>query len=259
MAKIKLLLHFLLWIPFIAFSQSGKIDTDRPDQSESAFTVPEKWIQVETGIGLQKNNHARDYEYALPSILSKYGISKRIELRLITTYQSHSTILIPTGTVTEAGLLPVEVGTKINLSAEKKFLPKTSLLFHLGFPSLGSKKFATAHVAPRFRFAFQKTLSASSALGCNLGAEWDGSGNSDPAWIYTLSPGFDLSEKWYAYVEVFGFIYKDESPEHTLAAGIAWYANKDLKIDLSGGFGISPAAPVYYTAAGFSFRIHTKK
>ena len=244
--------------PLCAFSQIEKIDTDRPDQSESAGTVPKYWIQEEIGFSLQKNAKEGDYEYAYPSILSKYGLGKKIELRLITTLQSYSSRAIPKGRINEAGILPIEVGTKINLWEEKKWLPKTSLLFHLGFPTLASKKFATANIAPRFRFALQKSISSFAALSCNLGAEWDGSGNSEPAYIYTLSPGFDLSEKWYAYVEIFGSFHKYESPEHTLAGGLAWYAHNDLKLDVSGGFGISDAAPLYYAAAGISFRINTK-
>ena len=43
------------------------------------------------------------------------------------------------------------------------------------------------------------------------------------------------------YAEVFGFILKNELPQHNLDGGIAYYLTNDLKVDISGGFGISEA------------------
>lgn len=259
MTKIFYSLLLIVGIPHFVSAQPGKIDTDRPDQSESPSTVPKNWLQVEAGIGLQKNNDLDEYEYAHPTILTKYGIGNRIELRLITTFQSNSYLKVPRGTVINSGLLPVEIGTKINLFEEKGWRPKTSLLVHFGIPKAASRNYDVPNLAPRFRFAFQKTISNMVALGCNLGAEWDGSGDEKPTYIYTFAPGFDLSENWYAYIEAFGFLRNDGPPENSLAAGFARYIGNDIKIDLSGGFGISAAAPIYYAALGLSFRVNMKK
>jgi hypothetical protein len=60
------------------------------------------------------------------------------------------------------------------------------------------------------------------------------------------------------YAEAFGFILKNELPQHNLDGGIAYYLTNDLKVDVSGGFGISEASPKNYFALGISFRINTK-
>ena len=104
----------------------------------------------------------------------------------------------------------------------------------------------------------QNTISKLIGIGYNLGAEWDGF-SDDPAWIYTLSPGFNISEKWYGYVEVFGSISKDSKPKHNIDGGFAYWINRDFKVDLSSGFGVSKKAPDWYIAIGASFRFKTGK
>jgi hypothetical protein len=246
---------------FIAFADSGfaqdKIDTDRPDQTESPVIVPKKWLQFEFGFGKQATN-ADENEFQHPTLLSKYGISKRIELRLITTYTTITDRSNPLSKETYSGISPIEIGTKVALWEEKKLLPKTSFLFHVTIPKLASKKLQADKWAPNFRLAMQHTVSKVVGIGYNLGAEWDGY-SSHPFWIYTFTSGFNLGEKWYTYVETFGSISKQEKPENNIDAGLAYCISRDLKVDLSSGFGISKEAPDWYVAAGVSFRFRTGK
>jgi hypothetical protein len=119
---------------------------------------------------------------------------------------------------------------------------------------LGSTTFKTPFLSPNFRFTLQHTFTDRIALGYNLGAEWDGNGGS-PDWIYTLAPGINLGERWYAYAEIFGSIRSLEKPLHGIDGGIAYYFNENCKIDFSGGKGLNEESVVYYVAVGFSFRI----
>jgi hypothetical protein len=86
MKTIVLLMAALL--PLCCPAQMGRIDTDRPDQTESAFLVPAHWLQFEMGCNQQATVGKKPDEYLLPTLLSKYGLGKRAELRLITTVQS---------------------------------------------------------------------------------------------------------------------------------------------------------------------------
>jgi hypothetical protein len=250
-----------LWVLLFIFScmtikaQKGKIDTDRPDQTESSVTVPKNYFQAELGFN-KENTYDKNYDLLYPTALLKYGF-KKFELRLETTVHSSYEHLIPDPKWTN-GFDPVEIGFKAALWEEKKGIPKTSIIAGTAIPTLASKNFQADHWAPFFRFTMQNSLTHTIALGYNLGAEWDGFSNT-PAWLYTFAPGFELGEKWYAYIEAFGFIKKNEAPQHSLDGGIAYYISPDVKIDLSGGFGISEAAPKNYVAIGFSFRFSMKK
>lgn len=249
-------LNVLLLCFSCADAQVEKIDTDRPDQTESAVLVPKKWMQLEFGISRQENKPG-EYEFQHPTLLSKYGISKRVELRMITTLTTNSFYNGPSKQK-ESGLEPVELGAKIALWEEKKWMPKTSLIVHVAIPKLASTDFRSDKPAPDFRFTMQNSITDNIALGYNLGAEWDGHGNK-ATWIYTFAPGFNIGKKWYGYIEAFGFISKQNEPENSIDGGIAWYVTPDLKLDLSSGFGISQAAPDWYVAFGWSVRFRTGK
>jgi len=231
-----------------------QIDTDRPDQTESAFTVPRHWLQFEAGFSRQQNN-STEKEYLVPGLLSKYGLSKRVELRLITTLQIDADNTGNTKSVTR-GFAPVEAGAKIALWEEKQWLPKTSLIFHVGIPALAAKQFRPDNVPVNFRFTMQHTLSEKISLGYNAGAEWTGDSNI-PEWVYTLTTGYNITEKWYSYIEAFGSLTRYAMPQHSIDGGIAYTIGNNIKVDLSSGFGISKAAPDWYIAAGFSARIKT--
>ena len=256
---IKFITTCIIFITFVStcFAQTEKIDTDRPDQTESAVLVPKKWFQFEMGLSKQVNN-ATENEFQHPTLLSKYGITKRMEFRLITTLTTINDFSNPVSKQSYSGLSPIEIGTKIALWEEHKLLPKTSLLFHVAFPKFASKKLKADKLAPNFRFSMQHTVSKVIGIGYNLGAEWDGFSN-EAAWVYTLSPGFNINEKWYGYIEAFGSISKNNKPEHNLDGGVAYYINRDFKVDLSSGFGISKEAPDWYVAIGASFRFKTGK
>lgn len=255
----KLYTLFILLVTGVGsgYAQLSKIDTDRPDQTESAFTVPKNWLQFELGLNFQRNEPS-DNEFLVPTLLTKYGISKRVELRLISSLRRYRSYDTNGKAVYQKGIEPLELGTKIALAEEKGWLPKTTLLFHVVLPTLASKDLRADKLAPNFRFSMQNTITKKMALGYNLGAEWDGF-NNEPGWVYTISPGFDLSEKWYAYIEAFGVVSKLESPQHNIDGGAAYYINPNFKVDISSGFGISKAAPAWYLAVGASLRMSTGK
>jgi hypothetical protein len=255
MAKNLMLTLSFLYSGFFISAQEDKIDTDRPDQTESAAIVPKNYFQAEIGFN-KENTFGRNYDIIHPTALLKYGLNK-FELRLETVCRSSYEHFIPNPKWT-TGFDPIEIGFKASLAEEKKMTPSTSFIVHVGVPALSSKAFRSDHLAPSFRLLLQKGFTDFLGVGSNLGAEWDGF-SSIPIWLYTFSPGFNIGEKWYAYIEVFGFIQKNELPQHNIDGGIAYYISKDVKIDVSSGCGISKASPKNYLAVGVSFRVNTKR
>jgi hypothetical protein len=236
-------------------AQVEKIDTDRPDQTESAVTVPKNYFQAEFGFN-KENLYFRNYDLIHPTMLLKYGLN-RFEIRLEATYKSSYVHLIPEPEWT-TGFDPVVIGFKAALFEEKKLRPKTSLIVHLALPKIASRAFRAERLAPEFRFTMQHSITEQVGLSYNLGAEWDGFSRS-PIWLYTFAPGINIGDKWYTYIEIFGFFPKNEKAQHNLDAGIAYYISPDVKVDISGGVGITDAAPENYMALGFSLRLNTRR
>ena len=246
----------LLIIPgFIlkSFSQEiGSIQTDRPDLTESAFTVPAGYFQLESGL-LRIYNNSDTQLNLHPTLLLKYGLSKTIELRFITdftTYQNNGT--------KEFLILPIAVGVKIAISEEKGIIPKTAFIGHLKIPTGGESDLASTYFAPSFRFTMQHTLSKKMSLGYNLGTEWSGI-TAEPIFIYTITSAIGLSDTWGAYIELFGYAPQFNRAEHSVDGGFTYLLNNNCLADLSFGLGLTSNAPDYFISAGFSFRINTRK
>jgi len=237
--------------------QEGRLETDRPDQTESPFITKKKYVQVEVGFNLERDNGYSAFVH--PTILWKYGACSRFEFRVITEFVSVETPLtVPDGNEIKTGILPIKIGGKISLWEEKGLLPKTSFIFHIAPSNIGSKKFYTSQWAPNCVFTMQHTLSENIGLGYNLGFELDGESGS-PFWVYTISPGFNLGKSWYAYIEMFGAVKKNDLPQHNIDGGFAYYLSENTKIDFSSGFGLTSSATDWYGAIGYSFRFNTIK
>jgi len=223
------------------------IETDRPDQTESPSIVPKNYLQFENGFSYEKTDKHSN-EYILPSTLTKFGINDHLELRLITEFMIEDDIDEKT-----TGLAPVMVGFKTRLFEEKGIIPLTSFIAHLSLPKLASKNFKTEYYAPEFRFTMQHTISEKQTLSYNLGAEWDGI-SPEPTFIYTLTSGFEFTEKLSAYVELYGFVPQLQQADHRFDAGLTYLLNPNHQLDISGGFGLSETSPDYFIALGYSFR-----
>jgi hypothetical protein len=247
-------------------AQMEKIDTDRPDQTESAFIVPKKWIQAEIGFLNQSDRYwttdRKEFYYEYPTLLLKYGVSKCFELRLINTYSGDKYWASSTSDPVSRyyykhGFSTFQLGGKLNFLQEKGLRPKTSLIAHYDFAGLRTTDYDTID-GINFRFTMQHTISHTISLSYNLGMRWDRFGDP-PAYVYTIAPGFNIGERWYAYLEFFGTATKKYQPENSIDAGIAFYVSDNVKLDASIGHGISKNAPNNYLGIGMSFRFKTGK
>ncbi|MDQ3073421.1 MAG: transporter [Bacteroidota bacterium] len=239
----------------VAAQELPPIQTDRPDQTETPYTVPKNHFQMENGINYEKVND-NEVNMLHPTSLWKVGLNDIFELRLITEYSANrinDSGISPTF-IRTAGLNPVKVGFKSNLCKEKGIIPLTSFIAHLSVPFLSSKQLASSYFAPSFRFTMQHTLSENVSLGYNLGAEWDGE-SAEPSFIYTLTTGFALTEKVGAYMEIYGFAPQTSPADHRADGGITYLISHNVLLDLSGGVGLTANAPDYYGSFGFSFRL----
>ncbi|MGG9960477.1 transporter [Ferruginibacter sp. SUN106] len=255
---LKLILYFvLITMPFIGFAQTERIITDRPGKTNTAFTVPKKWIQSEIGFLKEVDKFSppyRDIYFQHPSLLTKYGLGKRLELRIKTEW---GTIKNEASNLTQirTGITNVEVGGMVNLFNEKGIIPKTSFIANYNFHSLRTTNNDSIDGA-NLRFAFHHTISETISLNYNIGLEWERFGDA-PAYIYTISPKFNIDDNWEAYIEAFGFIWKNNKPQNSIDGGIAYYVNNNFKVDASAGFGLNKEAPDIFFTVGASFRFKT--
>lgn len=259
--KKHILISALSLLAIIANAQDEKMVTDRPGFTIDPGTAPRRWIQTEAGFSRQTEKlgpGVKNHFMQNPVLMIKYGIVKRVELRALTelgTQQDGSSF----GTTVYHGISRVELGAKFNFLDEKGIRPKTSLIAHYHFNHLRTI-FKDTLDGGDFRFAMLHTLSKTISIRYNIGMEWRYFINN-PYYVYSFSPGFNISEKWVTYIEVFGSFRRPKkfSPENSIDLGIAYYISDNLKVDASAGIGLSKLAPDNFYAFGASFRFRTSK
>ncbi len=235
-------LAIFLLFPIFAFAQSeGRIETDRPDQTECPFIVKKGYIQAEIGF-----NRATS-ENLFPTSLVKYGISKRLELRYVSVLAQEPG--------KEIRFQTEAVGFKWALLQPSGWKPRTSVIVHYNWDHQNrdfSEKNLRGHSIGDVVFTMQNDLNKQFGVGYNLGTELHSNGSIEG--IYRVAPNMLIGKKGYAYVEVFGRFPASEYADHSYDAGFAYYLNEDIKLDVSAGQSFTRPED-YYFALGISFRL----
>lgn len=241
------LLLLLIICSLSSYSQQiGRIETDRPDQTECPFIVKKGYFQGE--FGFNRSISPTDIAYLLPTSLLKIGIHKNWELRY-TTVLSAGTGISPSFTTESFGF-------KVQLiESQKSFLPKTALIvqYHWDNESRDeSERNNLPHSIGETVFTFQNNLSERFGIGYNVGLEYHSNGKVEG--IYRFAPNMNIGKRGYAYVEVFGRFPKSIDTEFWGDFGLAYYISDDVKIDFSAGKSLQNNSD-WYSALGCSFRL----
>ncbi|MDV3574025.1 hypothetical protein CMU59_09910 [Elizabethkingia anophelis] len=239
--------HFIFLLIFnILYMQAqtlAPIQLDRPDQTETVYTVPKNYFQVESGFRTEHLGKDQNI-YEFPSALWKYGITDKMELRLITDLAREEGKML---------LRPLSLGFKMALTEDKGILPKISFIGHFMLNIKEGRFTKSRSVVPRFRFTFQNNISENISIGYNMGMEWN-TENKEPSYIYTLAYGHSITKRIGAYIEAYGFYARNAKADSRIDGGVTYLITPDFIIDLSSGIGLSETSPKYFFAVGISFR-----
>ncbi|MDD3526777.1 MAG: transporter [Bacteroidales bacterium] len=240
-----------------AQQQVPDLVTDRPDQTESAATVPKHFLQIETGFILEndENEISRNKSFAYNTTLLRYGLWDNFELRLGAAYLGDNVTKKNSDfSQNIAGFSPLHVGFKVKVAEEKGLRPDIAFLGGLELPFTAGSDYKPSYTAATMRFAFSHTLSDRFSLGYNLGAEWDGE-TAVPGYFYSVALGIGLIENLGMFVESFGAIQEAGTAQHQLDAGFTYLLTPNFQVDISGGIGLNDAAPDNFISFGLSYRI----
>ena len=239
---------FCLYLSGIRAQERGKMETDRPDQTESPFIVKKGYFQLESGFN--KNYISSEMEYFFPTNLMKLGLSKKLEFRYLSVLSSSKQ---------KIRFKSDAIGFKIFLFEEKGILPKTSLIAHYHVGDIKRDLADLNRISHSFGdavFTSQHQLSNTLSIGYNYGIEFHKDGKHEG--IFRIAPGLTIGEKMYTYVETFGRLPLKKSEDVWIDGGLAYYINNDLKLDVSAGKSIKKSMG-YYLAVGVSYRFNILK
>lgn len=224
--------------------QSGRMETDRPDQTECPFIVKRGFMQVEMGFNAAQAGGFTSF--LLPTTLIKYGIHPRLELRYVSTLSKN--VHAPMEFNSEA------IGFKWAITPGNRWFPRTSVISHYQLSNLNrdeSERNSSPHSIADVVLTSQIELNETFGIGYNFGTEFHSNGTLEG--IYRIAPNVILGKKGYAYLELFGR-YPSADTDQWFDGGYAYYLSEHVKLDLSAGRSLSHGDD-YYVALGISFRM----
>ncbi len=251
--KYWILLYFLI-LSALSFSQENEdIITDRPDETESASLISKGFLQIESGFFYEELREGTDYEKVIGynTTLLRYGFLKNLELRIgidvINKKGNFEGVLFDQGT----GLNPLLLGAKVGITEEKGVLPQMALMGHLYLPFTAKENYRPQSTGVNFRFAFSHQFNNSN-LSYNLGAKWEDD-STYATFIYTLAYGYDLSDKFGTFIEIYGDLPENSGPSHHWDGGFTYLLSNNFQLDAFIGSGINNDQQIIY-GGGFSYR-----
>ena len=242
----KLLIAIFLLFFYKGFSQN--IVTDRPDQTESSVTVGENNFQIESGLLFKKSKDNSVNSFFGPSTLLRYGISKGIELRFVSQYES-TKFELEGGNIDYSGFNDLEIGVKFQVYKKEKVNTEIAFLSHVIIPTANTD-LTTEKMGVINKLAISHAISNKIGLGYNLGYDYI---SKQSSLTYSLALGISLSDKLSFYAEPYGFWGELNTFESNFNAGFTYLVNSNFQLDASFGTGLNN--DMQYVSTGFSWKI----
>lgn len=256
MKKILQLIILIAVLPVVSKAQSkdDEMETDRPSNTLTPEIVKKGRIQVEAGVRREHDvdEGMRHDTYFYPTALVKYGVSKKLEVR-VTVEEEVDYDYVPDKQRSAVGVEPIKLGLKYNLFDEKGALPKTSVMARASIPKAASEDFKGDFVAPWFRLLMQNKLTDKLELSYNVGAQWKDD-DVHGKLFYSITPQLELSEKLKVFAEFYSKVSKENPASTGADGGFLFKVNKNLQLDISAGAGLSKAENDNFVELGVSFR-----
>lgn len=228
--KKLLLINVLLLL--ILGNLNAQIVTDRPDQTESSLTVPKQALQIESGLSATfEGSSPSALLFQLPNNLFRYGIGKKIELRLLNQLE-----IIKKNNIQSVGISDLAIGTKLQLFKKEGKKTQVAFLTHLIVPS-GTKEISNNKIGTTSRISICHAINESVGIGYNLGYNYFGEGIGDL--IYTLSLGVGISKNVGIFIEPYGELSNMDDFIINFDTGFTYLVNNNLQLDFSFGTGIN--------------------
>ena len=225
----------------------AQIVTDRPDQTESSSTIDAGALQIESGILVAYEGGGAytraDRQILLPTTLLRFGITEKVELRLLSQLESQRIF-----DRNFDGISDLEIGTKIQLVQDESKRAEMAFLSHLVLPT-GTYDLSGGTFGIINKFSASYSFK-NFGLGYNAGFNYLGEGID---LTYSLALGTSLNDKISVYAEPYGQLTEFEEFVLNFDAGFTYLSNENLQFDFSFGTGISHR--MNYISVGVSWLI----
>ena len=244
--------------------------TDRPDTTESPFTVDAGHIQIETNLfGYTRSRPDADGAvadaYELVTTNVRVGLTNTTEINFV--WQPYGIVRTrqtnPVATLRDDGIGGFDVRAKFNLWGNDTFDQTGTALALLPYISLPTDRhngISTEYVEGGLIVPLAIKLSEKFGLGLNAGVSWaksDAGAGYHAEYLTSASLAYQWTEKIGTYYEVAARFNIDDprgSEVVVLGTGLTYKISENVQFDAGVNFGVTPAADRINPFVGLSTR-----
>ncbi len=244
--KVIYLLFMVLLTANYLYSQSPyEMNSDRPDVTQSAYTVVKSRLQIETGFLMQNDTDLEILDIA--NTLFRYGLSKSLEFRAGAGFRRQDSL----GVINE-GLAGISIGIKVRIFRHIRNFPDAAVIIGGELP-IGEDKLVPEKIEPKAILALAHKLNRRLSMGYNFGGYWPNGRYLNM--LASASLGIWIAGPFSAFVEAYGESPHGTPTEILLDAGIVISLAKNFQLDASFGGAVNEEAPDRTINVGFAWRI----
>ncbi len=244
-----------------------EMSTDRPDKTESAYTVDAGHFQVEADLlnySYDRHNTARDHtvseSLAIAPFNFKIGLCNNSDLQFVVpTYNiARMRDRRTRARETENGFGDFIVRNKINLWGNDAGTTAFALMPYVKFPTasknLGNDAYEGGLIAP-----LAVALPAGWGMGLmtqvDFNEDGDGSGHH-PEFVNTVTFSHDIVGSLAGYVEFFSSVSTDDDADWvgTVDVGLTYGLTENIQLDAGVNIGVTRSADDWNPFVGISWR-----
>lgn len=247
----------------VATTGTGKplreLNTDRPDVTESPFTVDLGHVQIEADIfsHLRTNGSGeRVREWSLATTNLRFGVSSNVELGIFVAPWTRRVVESTGSTqprVTQSGFGDITLRGKINFVGNDGGPLAVGLITDLTLPS-AARDLGVERTSGLVLLPVIAELPGEWTLGAMTGADWRRSRSDDVVvWVNSASFGHAITERMEGYFELTSEA-GDGSHVATFDTGVTFKVHENLQFDCGVNVGISRAADDLVVFTGIARR-----
>jgi hypothetical protein len=244
-----------------------EMSTDRPDKTESAYTVDAGHFQVEADLvnySYDAHNVARDHTIteglAVAPINFKVGLRHNWDVQfVIPTYNATRVRDRRTsGRVTERGFGDFVLRSKVNLWGNDSGDTAFALMPYVKFPTanshIGNDAYEGGLIAP-LAVALPAGWSMGLMTQLDINEDGDGSGHH-PEFVNSITFSHDIVGHLGGYVEFFSSVSTDDDADWvgTLDLGLTYGLTENIQLDAGVNIGVTRSADDWNPFVGISWR-----
>jgi outer membrane putative beta-barrel porin/alpha-amylase len=236
------------------------IETDRDSFTPATTTAGRGRLIVESAYSFIDNRHIPE-THSFPELLLRYGVTKRIELRLGWNYEvgGGGDVSGAEGSQDVQGArlkreYRVTYGVKVAVTEQDRWLPQSVLILQ-GFTPTGGATNDTqivATYAAGWKFANGWKLDAATRYGSSSEG-----GDRFSIWAPSIVLKVPLGERWSVHGEYFGLFSQDKAQDfsrHYFSPGIHYLVTPNLEVGVRVGWGLNEQASRFFSNVGFGLR-----